>query len=80
MNCLECQDKFCCKTLAAVLSKDELHLEKELVPLKENNMILGYVFVIKKINDVCFYLKDELCSIYNKRPNVCRKFDCAGRI
>lgn len=31
---------------------------------------------LKKVNGACVYLKDDRCSIYERRPITCRVFDC----
>jgi len=36
----------------------------------------GKVCVAKKANDDCVYLGPNGCSIYERRPIVCREFDC----
>lgn len=33
-----------------------------------------------KLNGECIYLIDNKCSIYEDRPSVCRRFDCAETI
>jgi Fe-S-cluster containining protein len=80
MNCNDCEkDYYCCKTLGTTLSKDEASRfkQKKIVPLTENGLMLGYVFVLKKDKDNnCVYLKENKCIIYKNRPNVCRKFQC----
>jgi len=43
-------------------------------------MLLGYVWILKKIDGHCVYLEDNLCTIYNNRPNACKNFDCRDRI
>ncbi len=36
----------------------------------------GGYYLARKENGDCLYLGDEGCTIYEKRPVVCREFDC----
>ncbi len=36
----------------------------------------GKVYLAKKENDDCVYLGPNGCTIYERRPIVCRSFDC----
>jgi Fe-S-cluster containining protein len=79
IDCNNCEkDYYCCKTLGTTLSKDEaLKYKRKIVPLTENGLTLGYVFVLEKDrNGNCVYLKENKCIIYKNRPSVCRKFQC----
>jgi Fe-S-cluster containining protein len=40
----------------------------------------GTVFLARKDNHDCVYLTDKGCSIYDRRPIICRKFDCRDYI
>ena len=55
----------------------------KIVTMTENSLIIGKVFVLKKKeNGSCVYQDDKtkLCTIYENRPNACRRFSCIGRI
>lgn len=78
IDCLKCKDKECCK-LGVTLNKEEYKkYKRELVPLSENGMILGYVFILKKKKDGrCVYQDEQgLCTIYEERPGACRSYLC----
>ncbi len=36
----------------------------------------GTRFLAMKDNKECVYLRPEGCSVYERRPKVCREFDC----
>ena len=38
--------------------------------------VFGDHFLPNKLNGDCAYVTDEGCSIYEKRPQVCRDYDC----
>ena len=86
INCNKCEhDEFCCKVFGVTLNKEEASnfKYKKIVPLTENNIILGYVYVLnKEENGSCIYFNDEalLCEIYEKSPEACKKFSCIGRL
>jgi len=81
MNCLECtKDTYCCD-MGVTLTRKEIkkYKKKKLVPLSENGLILGYVFVLNKKGDgSCVYQDNNtgLCCIYEDRPEACKKFRC----
>lgn len=83
MDCLKCQkSQVCCKDYGVTLSNREIkkYRHKKLVPLTENNLILGYVFVLDKRDGSCIYLENNLCCIYKDRPGACRRFNCDNNI
>lgn len=68
----------CCKKEAVILHPecgDVIGLY-ETAPIK--NPITGEsaVRLKHKENGDCFYLTDSGCSIWQRRPHVCRTFDC----
>lgn len=83
LSCDNCEhDYVCCKNYGVTLNAKEVKFyeEKEIVPLTENSMLLGYVWVLKKVNGSCVFLKENKCTIYDRRPNACKNFDCRERI
>ena len=88
MDCSNCEyDYTCCKEYGATLTKEEFEsdifkVRKNLVPLTENSLVLGYVFALIKENGRCVFFNENknLCNIYDNRPSACRNFSCAGRI
>lgn len=75
--CLQCQK--CCKVLPI-----SLRYEPESAMFKTistffiehgcDAMVIGNTFVIS-VQHVCQHLTEEGCSIYEKRPEVCRNYD-----
>lgn len=91
MDCLNCHlDYICCSIkFTPTLNKDEVYSgffkrNIKIVPLTENNMMLGYVCVLnkKESDGSCIYQdnKTKLCTIYENRPQSCRNFNCDERI
>lgn len=84
VDCSNCKhDYICCTKFNPILTVDEFDKfeEKKKVPLTENSLVIGYVYVLnKREGGSCIYLKNNLCSIYDKRPQACRKFSCIGRM
>ena len=85
MDCLKCEyDQKCCREPGVTLTKEEVlsgffNGNVKVVPITESKKILGYGIVLNKANGACIYLKDGLCSIYENRPQVCKKFTCVGK-
>jgi uncharacterized protein len=40
---------------------------------------LDMMFLKRKPNGECVYLGETGCTIYERRPAVCRRYDCAGQ-
>jgi hypothetical protein len=62
----------CCRWGAVVLQPNDRPEDYETAPL-------GDLTVLKQKEDgkTCWYLDEEKgCTIYDKRPTVCRAFDC----
>ena len=75
-NCVKCGE--CCRHVVKVSEQDverikELGISNFTEFDKEINSM-----VLKQKNNVCMFLKKEndkfICSIYNHRPQVCRKY------
>ena len=84
-RCRECKDKRCCKTGFVALTPEEYDsgfYETKRKMLWETNEIgdtelIGMTMALNQKNGVCIYLtEDNLCSIYDKRPSVCRTYTC----
>lgn len=60
----------CCYQLVLLTENDvrAIYDTEELAP--------GMFFLKRTVNGACIYLKDNKCSIHNRRPQVCRAFDC----
>ncbi|WP_414461742.1 YkgJ family cysteine cluster protein [Hyphomicrobium sp. DY-1] len=43
----------------------------------ETQTIYGLTALAMKSNGDCVYLGDDGCTIYDRRPIICRKYDCA---
>jgi hypothetical protein len=76
IGCSTCDAKCCGSTISFVTTFD-IELVSKHFPiffLIENSSIyLGY-FLYGANNSKCFYLKDNLCSIYEKRPLACMTY------
>ena len=84
IDCIHCEyNQKCCNELGVTLTKEEVlseFFDAKVVPLTESRKILGYVMVLNKANGACVYLDEKgLCSIYENRPQVCKKFTCVGK-
>lgn len=72
-NCIRCG--LCCAPSVTPTEKDVRRIEKHLGKSREffleNNSL-------KKVNGYCMFLKNErgenICSIYNARPSICRRW------
>ncbi len=86
LNCQNCQNDYtCCKDYGVTLSKSEINKfeKKKIVPLTENSVLLGFVFILeKKDNGSCVYFDDKtnFCDVYEIRPKACKNFSCIGRV
>lgn len=71
-RCIECKGK-CCMGIIDVYSNDEIFYDDALVwgnPDTNDH----YDRVMRIVNGYCIALKNGKCSIYKKRPTVCREF------
>lgn len=48
--------------------------------LYETYEIDDVVYLARKPNHDCIYLTDAGCSIYDRRPIVCREWDCRNYV
>jgi uncharacterized protein len=68
----------CCREEAIFLHPEDGDVvESYDVQEMDHPLKPGRAFMLKKGADGnCIYLKDGGCSIYERRPIICRKFDC----
>ena len=74
----------CCRLFYINLDEEEYRSKKFKTQFEELGFIEDFneaqeygAHVLSKQEDgSCIYLKDNLCSIHNDRPKVCRKFFC----
>ena len=78
------QSGVCCKLFLINLDEEEYKskqfqtvFEEHIENWKEAEEY-GAHFLKQKKDGSCIYLKDNLCSIHNERPKVCREFFCAS--
>ena len=83
-KCRNCNAE-CCRTGAVALTSEECisdFYETKRRGLWQVNEIgdkecVGMAVILKRKNGICIYLtEDNLCSIYDKRPLVCRTYTC----
>ena len=68
--CEACGGK-CCQGIIEVYSQDEIYYDESLVC---EDPICHFDRIIQTVNMQCIALKDGKCSIYEKRPLVCREY------
>ena len=51
----------------------------EFVKDFEEAELIGANLLAQKDDGSCIYLKDNLCSIHDKRPKVCKPFFCSSK-
>lgn len=69
----------CCHQVVFLMPSDDASLY-EVEKIDAPNPISGapVTLMLPFFDGHCGYLIDGKCSIYEKRPEVCRAFDCAG--
>jgi hypothetical protein len=78
VNCGTCVA--CCKQ-AVMLMGDEDHTQYEVHTVHGANLVDGTSpthWLKRQDNGDCFYLVDDKCSIYDRRPRICKAFSCVG--
>ena len=71
VDCTGCSGK-CCQVyeIIEITSKEAQSLEHDI-------SIYDGRFFLKRKDDKCFYQADNgLCTIHDRRPKVCRSYDC----
>lgn len=63
----------CCYDDAIVILPHEDASQYETVPHPQHDQVR---MLKHKANGACWYLGDAGCTIYDKRPRLCREFDC----
>jgi len=74
--CEECKGK-CCQGIIDVYSSDEIFYDETLVCEAEDTKYDRQMQTVE--NNRCIALKDGKCTIYEKRPQVCRLFEVGNR-
>lgn len=78
--CLRCRPAQCCRTLEVSLTwEEEVCGGYVLDPCRRQH---GHAVLLRRPEGACVYLEDELCSIYERRPQACRGYFCGddGRL
>lgn len=82
-NCDKCG--VCCELFMINLSKQEYNSGKFKTIFQDFGELefklakeCGANFLAKKKEGSCVYLKNNLCSIHESRPKVCREFFCGS--
>ena len=84
-KCLQCG--LCCRLFLINLSKAEYKSGKYQTMFGKSGMVenfsearkYGLNLLAQNKNGSCVYLKNNLCSIHENRPSVCRKFFCQSK-
>ena len=85
---LKCnQSGRCCKLFLVGLNEEEYKSGKFETELKEFGVIEDFekaeecgANILKRREDgACIYLKDNMCSIHENRPEVCKGFFCNSK-
>ena len=85
-KCSQCG--VCCRLFLVNLNEKEYRSGKYKTQLGEFGLIDDFLLasssganILKQKNDGnCFYLKENKCSIYKIRPQVCRDFFCTSKL
>ena len=74
-KCIECQA--CCKYISFHFpKKGDLYLYQEFANIRNAEYVKvknGNVYF--RFPSLCRYLKEDGCSIYNMRPQICKNYD-----
>lgn len=74
INCEGCEAP-CCKQFDIPLT----YRESKCLPIDEKLADLVSIYQLKKEGgEPCPYLKENKCSIYERRPITCREYTCKG--
>lgn len=78
VNCGSCTA--CCHQAVFLMPGDDVGLYDEAEKFEVQNPISKepVTFMMPFFDGHCGYLIDGKCSIYEKRPKMCRAFDCVG--
>jgi len=68
IECLKCGKR--CSLLAEVTKEDNIPVDLTTTPKN------GRTCMKRNEEGICVALKNNQCSIYDKRPKVCRKYEC----
>ena len=74
-KCEDCSEPKCCKKFFVPLTPHEYKSGKYKIDKKRKEK--GFIQLATKENsNECIYLKNDKCSIWNNRPEVCREYHC----
>jgi hypothetical protein len=77
VDCDNCKNHwFCCRAVRAELDENEVDNFQHEQALRERKGVR----ILAQHNGRCVYLnpKTKKCTIWDKRPRVCREYDCAN--
>lgn len=75
-NCKDC-DAACCRGFPSVkLTELEYGILDDLGAKRLVYLLDGSCYLL--IEDGCEFLIENMCSIYEQRPAICRRFTCQG--
>lgn len=83
MKCEQCG--ICCKLFLINLTEEEYRSKKyqtmfdEFVEDFQEAELVGANILKQKKDNSCIYLKENKCSIHEKRPQSCRNFFCKSK-
>ncbi|MFH1828845.1 MAG: YkgJ family cysteine cluster protein [Nanoarchaeota archaeon] len=76
----------CCRLFVINLNEEEYNSRKYKTIFEEFGIVdfeeaelTGANFIAQNEDDSCIYLKDNRCSIHERRPQSCRKFFCDSK-
>jgi hypothetical protein len=72
--CVQCRPVRCCRELEVELTSAEYASGRYRVD--QARLRRRGQFILERGPQGCVYLVDELCSIYDHRPGLCRDYDC----
>lgn len=75
LDCLKYGCCECCKDTKMQLSEEDIRKIEQLGYKRDDfSMEIDGVRVLKNVNGSCYFLKSDMCSIYNSRPVGCRLY------
>jgi Fe-S-cluster containining protein len=77
MDCSACNAK-CCRFYDVDLTKEDIERIAKHLDRDDFYVRSGSCGILKRLNSVCVFLKDDKCSIYSVRPSVCKEYGCAS--
>lgn len=74
MNCIDCSK--CCQNIILPIAVSPNADQIRWIELHDVEVVKIRGITHLKINQPCNKLNDNKCSIYNKRPQVCKDYTC----